>query len=83
MPWHDFWAGGFWLFPLMMMLIMLICVFVFARIFLGRDGHGPCFFDRERRRPESVDSPLEIAKRRYARGEITKAEFEDIKNSIA
>jgi uncharacterized membrane protein len=31
--------------------------------------------------PET-ESPLEIAKRRYVRGEITKEEFEGIKRNI-
>lgn len=83
MPWHDFWMGGFWIFPILMMLVMLVAIFVCARVFLGRGGGPPCFFNREARRPEEGESPLDIAKRRYARGEITKEEFEDIKKTIA
>jgi uncharacterized membrane protein len=30
----------------------------------------------------SVDSPLEIAMRRYARGEITKKELDEIKKNL-
>lgn len=40
-PWHEFWMSGFWVFPLLMMLVMLLGIFVFARACLGRDGHGP------------------------------------------
>jgi uncharacterized membrane protein len=32
--------------------------------------------------PPESEAPLEIAKRRYARGEITKEEFEEIKRNI-
>jgi putative membrane protein len=30
-----------------------------------------------------VDSPLEMLKRRYARGEISRAEFEEMKRDLA
>jgi putative membrane protein len=32
--------------------------------------------------PGGQDDPLEIARRRYARGEITRAEFEQIKRDL-
>ena len=80
--WHNFWMGGFWIFPVMMVLLILVCIFVLARVFMGRDGQPPCFFDRDKRRGGPEDAPLEIAKRRYARGEITKEEFEEIKRTI-
>lgn len=82
-PWHEFWMSGFWVFPLLMMLVMLLGIFVFARACLGRDGHGPCFFDRTAGRHDKDETPLEIAKRRLAKGEITKDEFEEIKKLIA
>ena len=80
--WHNFWMSGFWIFPVLMMLLMLVCIFVFARVVIGRDGHPPCFFDRDSRREHRDESPLEIAKRRYAHGEITKEEFEEIRKTI-
>lgn len=74
--------SGFWIFPVLMMLLMLVCIFVFARIFIGRDGRPPCFFDRDGGAEHQSESPLEIAKRRYAQGEITKEEFEEIRKTI-
>ena len=34
-------------------------------------------------RKSSNDAPLEIAKTRYARGEISKEQFEDLKRDLA
>ncbi len=33
-------------------------------------------------RRQTADAPLEIARTRYARGEITQAEFEEIKKNL-
>lgn len=79
-PGQECWIGGFWVFPLFMALVMLVCVFVCARIFLAGVGRSPC---RDRRQQDGHDdSPLEIAKRRYANGEISQEEFGEIKNTI-
>ncbi len=80
--WHSFWMGGMWVFPLLMMLIMVIAIFLCARVFLGRDFRPPCAGQGERIL-ERGESALEIAKRRFAQGEITKEEFEEIKKTIA
>ncbi|HLG10274.1 MAG TPA: SHOCT domain-containing protein [Dehalococcoidia bacterium] len=33
-------------------------------------------------RPDKDDSPLQIAKRRYARGEITRDQFEELRRDL-
>ncbi len=70
-PMHEFWGGGFWLFPLLFLLVMVVCVLRFGRM-PGQAGM-----------PKSGDPPLEIAKRRFAEGEISKDEFETIKRTLA
>lgn len=40
------------------------------------------FGKRRNKRKESRETPLEIAKRRYAKGEISKGEFEEIKKDL-
>jgi putative membrane protein len=37
---------------------------------------------RKEESPKGTDTPLEIAKKRLARGEITQAEFEDLKKAL-
>ncbi|WP_022661090.1 SHOCT domain-containing protein [Paucidesulfovibrio longus] len=86
-PWHEFWSGGFWVFPIIMMTFMLVIVIVvlfLVRSFWGRVGRDfrPPWSGKEERLCEERDSPLEIAKGRYARGEITKEEFEEIAKTI-
>jgi len=80
--WHGFWMGGMWIFPLLMMLIMIVVVFVCARAFLGGDFRSPCSRHNDGVQQHRSESALEIAKRRYAQGEITKEEFAEIKKAI-
>jgi putative membrane protein len=79
---ENFWGSGMWIFPLIMMLIML---FVVSRIF-GRGGgfKPPWGQDSNRHHIESTGSgsALDILKKRYAKGEITKEEFEEMKRDL-
>lgn len=75
--WHG---GGMWIFPMIMFLVMIIFLF----LFFGRRGGMPpwCGPYRHYREGGESDSALEILKKRYARGEITKEEFEQMKKDI-
>ena len=77
--WHG---GGMWIFPMFMFVVMIIFFFVFFG--RGRGGcrppwWGPGGYHRE---DGETDSALEILKKRYAKGEITKEEFEQMKKDI-
>lgn len=75
MPWM-FWGGGMWVFPIIGLIVFLFVIsFVFTRIFPGGGPTGG--------RSAGEPSPLEILKVRYAKGEISREEFERMKKDIA
>lgn len=78
MPPYGWWPGfGFmWIFPLLFLIVLIV--------FLSRGGPG--WFWRGRwpddRREEKRESPREILDRRYASGEITKEQYEEMKRTL-
>jgi len=76
-----FWGGGMWIFPLIMLTVMLVFVFLMC----GRRGFRPPWMDRRghgQGEGQESESALDILKKRYAKGEITKEEYEEIKKDL-
>ncbi len=80
--WSNGWGlWGMWLAMVAFWLVPLLLVAGIFWLFLGRDRHRgdrgsePAVFDENRR-------ALAILKERYARGEISREEFERIKDDI-
>lgn len=73
MHWEE--GGWFWMTLMMVFwaLVAIVVVFFLARAFSSQGGGEG--------RKEG-ETPLEIAKRRYAAGEITREEFERIKQDL-
>lgn len=70
-PWSMMGTGGFWMFPFFPIIILVVILyFVFGKNSAHRFG-----FD-------SDDTPMQILKKRYAKGEITKEEYDEIKKDL-
>ena len=73
---HGF-AGGFWIMPIIGLIMMLVFLTFFLRLLSGRDrwfgtGHGPTSGGG------GTDTPAAIVRRRYARGEISREELDEM-----
>ncbi len=78
---EHMWFGGWWVFPIIMCIIMAAFFFLMS----GRRGFRPPWMqdsDRHHRESTESETALEILKKRYAKGEITKLEFEEMKKDL-
>jgi putative membrane protein len=80
-PGEHFWWGGWWMFPMAMPIIMIIVALVVVYFLFGRSGYRPPW-DRYPSGRET-ETPLDILKKRYARGEIKKEEFDQMKKDLS
>ena len=83
MGWHHDWMGGIggFMFPGFGLIIIIVLVIVVLWALSGnrsggRTSNGPGNL------PAQPESALDIIKRRYARGEISKEEFEQMKRDL-
>ena len=70
--------GWWWFMPIFMILFWGLIIW--AVVALARGTSQPSGSDSSSNRPESA---LEVLKRRYARGEINKEEYEEKKRDLA
>ena len=77
----PFWSSNFWIFPVIMMLLMVGCMFFMYRRMGGMRMGGMCDRGQDRDGPVR-ETPLKAAKLRYAKGEITKQQFEELKQDL-
>ena len=83
MGWHSGWMNGMggFMFPgLGLIIIVILVIVVFWAIGGGRAGRGPNSVSSGQR--DRLETPLEILKRRYASGEITKEEYDQMKRDL-
>lgn len=78
----NWYGSGWWLVPCIVMCLMSVFLVVFAiacfRNRMGANSRWPCCHWQEK----NVDDALAVAKRRYASGEISKDDFEEMKKTI-
>ena len=73
--------GGFgWIFMVVFWGLVIWAIVSLMRGNFG-NGHG-CGHDHDDGSREKDKSPLDILKKRYARGEITNAQFEKMKKDL-
>lgn len=82
-PEHTMWLpwGGMWIFPIIFIAIIIFLIFMFSgRCGFRTLGSGPGTHHGDGDKSESAS---DILNKRYASGEITKDEFEQMKNDIS
>jgi putative membrane protein len=66
------WGMGFgWIFMIIFLILIILCAVYLIKLIFGAG-----------KREEREDTPLQILKKRYARGEITKDEYDGIKKEL-
>ena len=87
---HMWWEGGFgwmWIFPLTFMVIMILfmvtCAFGFFRRSNRWGSSCPMCGWHAGGTKEDRETPRQILDRRYAGGEITKEQYEGMKQDLA
>ena len=78
---EKFMFDGWWIIPMIMCILMMI----FAFIFFSRGGFRPPWMqgsERDNNKSTDLESPVDLLKRRYAKGEITKEEYEQMKKDL-
>lgn len=79
---NSMWWSGWWMFPFgMPILLVVVLVAVLYLIFGGR---SPRWRDSDRHSSNAggSESAIEILRNRYAKGEIKREEFEQMKKDL-
>ncbi|HLD46385.1 MAG TPA: SHOCT domain-containing protein [Desulfobaccales bacterium] len=81
MPHDYFWQWHtWWIFPMFMPIFWIVMIGLCLYFIFGRRGSGKPW---EPARGPEAETALDILKKRYAKGEITKEEFEQMKRDIS
>ena len=79
---HGYWpVEWMWIFPIVMPILMLTIVLTILYFCFGRGRCSPPWGNHYDRKGSS-GTALDILKERYAKGEITKDEFEKMKKDV-
>ena len=81
-PCLAFGYGYWWIFPVIMIAMMVLCFFM-MRGHAGSMMCGPAFGRSGSHSENASDRPPDILSRKYDQGEINKQEYEEKKKDIA
>jgi len=78
------WWGGWWIMPIVMPLVMVVVLVTMLYLMFGHGGFRPPWSDSDRpsSHPRDAETAMEVLKKRYAKGEITREEFEQMKKDL-
>ncbi len=79
MPYEPYWWGPMWFFPIVMPVVMVVALVLCLYFFFSRGAPRPPWEPGSGREPETA---LDILKKRYAKGELTKEQFEQMKRDL-
>ena len=82
---EHFWWGGWWMFPVVMPLVMVVVLVAMLYLVFGRGGFKPPWWsdaDRPSSHPKDPETAIEVLKKRYAKGEITREELEQTRKDL-
>ena len=88
-PWRFF-GEGMWIFPLIMLCLMVVVAIVLVRRYGGiqqalnaifskmpmQSNHGEGSIEQQH------ETALDILKKRYAKGEVTQEQFDEMKKNL-
>lgn len=88
-PWH-FLGGWMWIFPLIMLCILAVVAIILVRRYGGIQNALNAIFSKlpmqsgtgEASNEQQSETALDILKKRYAKGEITQEQFEEMKKNL-
>lgn len=81
----SMWWSGWWMFPFGMPILMLAILVAVLYLILGGGGYGPYRWrdsDRTSSNTKGSETAIEILRNRYAKGEIKREEFEQMKKDL-
>jgi putative membrane protein len=80
--WTDhFWMGSMWMLPSIMFVVVLFIIFT---LIIRRGGrYTGDNYQNYHSNSGNDDKALDILKKRYAKGDITKEEYEEVKKTIS
>ena len=75
-----FWSSGMWIVPVFMAVVIVVSLY----LIFGRSGwRGPEGRWDEGATRKTSETAMEILKKRYAKGEVSKDEFDRMKKDLA